>query len=168
MKVELPEIRPEDRTPLVEALLAIIRLLADRVADFEQSDQQLRDEVAILKGQKARPDIKPSLLEATKPKPAPQEDGKRPGSAKRPKTAELHIHKEVSLHPVDLPAGATFKGFEKYVVQDLIIKNKNTCYMRARYDLPEGGSVLAPFPKGVLPVEAGHSGPNLIAYILDQ
>ena len=128
MKVELPEIRSEERTPLVEALLAIIRLLADRVGQLEQTNQQLRDEIAILKGLKPRPEIKPSLLEATKPKPVPPEDGKRPGSAKRPKTAELHIHHEVPLHPVDLPAGATFKGFEKYVVQDLIIKNKNTCY----------------------------------------
>lgn len=168
MKVELPEIRPEERTPLVEALLAIIRLLADRVGQLEQSNQQSRDEIAILKGLKPRPEIKPSLLEATKPKAVPPEDGKRPGSAKRPKTAELHIHHEVPLHPVDLPAGATFHGYEEYVVQELIIKNENTCYRRARYNLPGGGSVLAPFPKGVLPVEGGHFGPNLIAYILDQ
>jgi hypothetical protein len=168
MKMELPEIRPEDRTPLVEALLAIIRLLADRVAEVEQTNQQLRDEVATLKGQKPRPDIKPSLLEATKPKPAPRQDGKRPGSAKRPKTAELHIHHEIALYPPGLPAGATLHGFEAYVVQELIIKNENTRYLRARFDLPGGGSVLAPFPKGVLPIDGGHFGPNLIAYILDQ
>jgi hypothetical protein len=36
------------------------------------------------------------------------------------------------------------------------------------YDLPGGGSVLAPFPEGVLPVEGGHFGANLVAYILDQ
>ena len=60
MKLELPEIRPEERTPLVEALLAILRQLADRVAELEQTNQQLRDEIARLKGQKPRPDIKPS------------------------------------------------------------------------------------------------------------
>jgi hypothetical protein len=54
------------------------------------------------------------------------------------------------------------------VVQELIIKNENTRYLRARYDLPGGGSVLASFPEGVLPVEGGHFGANLIAYILDQ
>jgi Transposase IS66 family len=31
-----------------------------------------------------------------------------------------------------------------------------------------GGSLLAPFPVGVLPVAGGHFGANLIAYILDQ
>jgi hypothetical protein len=54
------------------------------------------------------------------------------------------------------------------VVQELVIENKNTRYLRARYDLPGGGSTLAPFPQGVLPVEGGHFGANLIAYILDQ
>src|SRR5438128_1524925 len=168
MRIELPEVGPEERTPLVEALLAINRQLADRVAELEQTVQQLRDEIARLKGQKPRPDIKPSMLEATQPETQQKESGQRPGSAKRPKTAELTIHREVPLHPQNLPAGATFRCFESYVVQELIIQNQNTCYLRARYDLPGGGSTLAPFPEGVLPVAGGHYGANLIAYILDQ
>src|SRR5260370_40291638 len=46
--------------------------------------------------------------------------------------------------------------------------NINTKDQRARYDLPGGGSVLAPFPPGVRAVEGGHFGPNLLTYILDQ
>ena len=68
MKTELPEIRLEERTPLVEALLGIIRQLLDRVVQLEEANQQLRDEIAKLKGQKPRPEIKPSLLEAPQPK----------------------------------------------------------------------------------------------------
>ena len=49
MRIELPEIGPEDRTPLVEALLGIIRQLADRVAELEVANQELRDEIAVLK-----------------------------------------------------------------------------------------------------------------------
>ena len=165
--MELPEIRPEERTPLVEALLAIIRQLADRVAELEQSHQQMRDEIARLKGQKPRPDIKPSVLEAA-PKAERKEGDKRPGSAKRPKTAELTIHREEPLHAEGLPEGSKFRCYEPYVVQELVIHNQNIRYLRARYDLPGGGSVLAPFPEGVLPVAGGHFGPNLIAYILDQ
>jgi len=166
--MELPEIRPEDRTPLVEALLGIIRQLLDRVGQLEETVQQLRDEIAILKGQKPRPEIKPSFLEGAKPKVEGQQGSKRPGSAKRPKTAELHIHREVPLDAVGLPDGSTFKCYEPYVVQELIIQSENTRYLRARYEVPGGGSVLAPFPQGVLPVAGGHFGANLIAYILDQ
>ncbi len=109
MKIELPDIRPEERTPLVEALLAIIRHLLDRVGQLEQANQHLRDEIARLKGQKPRPAIKPSVLEASKPQSPEQEGGQRPGSAKRPKTAELTIHREVPLHAEGLPVGATFR-----------------------------------------------------------
>jgi hypothetical protein len=128
----------------------------------------LRDELALLKGQKPRPDLKPSLLEARPPKAAASEGRKRPVSAKRPKTAELHIHHEVPLRPEGLPVGATSRGYEAYVAQELLIHNENTRYLRARYDRPGGGSVLAPFPVGVLPVAGGHFGAALIAYILDQ
>jgi Transposase IS66 family len=168
MKLELPDISADEGTPLVETLLAIIRVQQDRIQQLEETVQQLRDEIALLKGQKPRPAIKPSILEARQPKTSGPEGSKRPGSAKRPKTAELHIHQEVPLHPEGLPVGATFRGYEAYLVQELVIQNENTRYLRARYDLPGGGSVLAPFPAGVLPVEGGHFGANLIAYILDQ
>jgi Transposase IS66 family len=168
MKLELPHIAAEERTPLVETLLALLRVQQDRIQQLEVTVQQLRDEIALLKGQKPRPDIKPSILEVPPPKTSGPEGRKRPGSAKRPKTTELHIHQEVRLHSESLPVGATFRGYEAYVVQELQIQNENTRYLRARYDLPGGGSVLAPFPAGVLPVEGGHFGANLIAYILDQ
>jgi hypothetical protein len=168
MKLALPEIPAAECTPLVESLLAIIRVQQDRMQQLEETVQQLRDEIAILKGQKPRPKIKPSILEAAQAKTPRPQGGKRPGSAKRPKTAELHIHHEEPLHLQVLPEGAVFRCYEPYVVQELIIQNNNTRYLRARYDLPGGGSVLAPFPAGVLPVEGGHFGANLIAYILDQ
>src|SRR5271170_1682564 len=168
MKIELPEIRPEERTPLVEALLEIIRQLADRLAEVEETNRQLRDEIAVLKGQKPRPKISPSMLNAPAQTKGAKAKVRRRGKPSRPKTAELTIHHETPLHAADLPVGARFRCFEAYVVQDLIIQSKNTKYLRARYDLPAGGSVLAPFPAGVLPVEGGHFGPNLIAYLLDQ
>ena len=70
MKMELPEIRPEERTPLVEALLAIIRALLDRNQQLEELVVQLRDEIAILKGQKPRPKIKPVVLRRPRHHPA--------------------------------------------------------------------------------------------------
>lgn len=168
MKVLLPDIPPEQRTPVVEALLDTVRQLLDRVHELEDTVQQLRDEVAILKGQKPRPQISPSILQQPSPTATPSSKERRRGKPTRPRLSELTIHHEVPLHPPGLPAAATFKGFEPYVVQELLIHNENTRYLRARYELAEGGSVLAPLPAGVLPVEGGHFGANLVAYILDQ
>jgi hypothetical protein len=168
VKMDLPDIRPEERTPLVEALLGIIRQLLDHIQQQEETIRQLRDEIAHLKGQKPRPQIRPSQLETPATKAPAEPSGKGTESAKRPKNAELTIHRRVPLHAEHLPPGATFKRFESYVVQDLRIEAQNTEYQRARYDLPGGGSVLAAFPPGVLPIEGGHFGANLVAYILDQ
>jgi transposase IS66 family protein len=165
MKMELPDVRPEERTPLVESLLAIVRQLLDRVEQLEVTVQQLRDENAILKGQKPRPKISPSRLESPSPAPPPK-DGKRPGSDKRSKNKQLIIPEDVRLHPDHLPPGAVLKDYEPYVVQELTIQAKATRYLRARYELPDGGSVLAPLPADVLP--GSHYGPNLICYVLDQ
>src|SRR5262249_41242090 len=118
------------------------------------------------KGQKPRPDIKPSVLEAP-PKSAGQQPQRR-DPAKRPKTSELHIDREGPLLLDNVPCGATNNRYETYGVQGLLNKTETTRYLRARYHLAEGGSLLAPFPAGVLPVEGGHFGANLIAYILDQ
>jgi len=165
MQLELPDIPPEQRTPLVDSLLALIRQLLDRVAQLEEAGQQLRDENALLKGQKPRPTIRPSRLESPPPPPPP---GAAPaGPPKRPpKSLRLTIHDEVRLHPADLPAGAVFQGYEPYVVQELRLACHATRYWRARYQLPAGGSVLAPLPADVRP--GSHFGPTLVSYALDQ
>jgi hypothetical protein len=168
MKLALPEIRPEERTPLVEALLAIIGQLADRVAELEVAVQEVRDENAQLKGQKPRPQISPSLLNTPGQTKDETRTGRRRGKPTRPRNAQLTIHHTVPLYATDLPEGTTLRGFEPYVVQELNIESVNTKYLRARYALPGGNTVLAPFPAGVLPVEGGHFGANLTAYVLDQ
>jgi len=165
MKIELPPIPPEERTPLVESLLAIIRSLQDRVHQLEETVRQLRDELAVLKGQKPRPQMAPSRLEGPAPHRRP-EGGKRPGSAKRPKNAHLVITEEIRLSVVNAPAGSVRKGFEEYVVQELEIQAKATRYLRERVRTPDGHSVLAPLPADVVP--GSHFGPQLIAYILHQ
>jgi len=53
---ELPE---EDKTPLVLQLFEVIQLQTEEI-------QVLKDEIARLKGQKPKPDIKPSKLERQK------------------------------------------------------------------------------------------------------
>jgi hypothetical protein len=163
MKMELPEIRPEERTPLVESLLAIIQQLLDRIQQLEDTNRQLRDEIAILKGQKPRPQIAPSRLEAP-PRPDPAPGQKRPGSDKRSKNAQLVVTETKRLHVLDRPPGSVSKGYEPYVVQELQIQAKVIVYERERVVTADGRSLLAPLPGEVLP--GCHFGPILIGYIL--
>jgi Transposase IS66 family len=165
MRIALPDIPEVDRTPLVQQLLDIIRFQQERIQQLEERVQQLEDEIARLKGLKPRPRIAPSSLE---PPPRPPRDpkAKRPGSAKRPKTAQLIITEEIVIPLDHRPEGAVFKGYEDFVVQDLILKPRVILYRRERWLTPEGESLVAPLPAEGVP--GSHFGPDLICFILHQ
>lgn len=151
---------------MVEALLAVIRARQDRIRDREETVQQRRDDIAILKGQKPRPQIAPSRLEQPAPRLPLAEGQKRPGSQKRPKNAQLTSTQEIPIPFPDRPAGSVSKGYEAYVVQELVIHAETTRYLRERIVTADGQSLLAPLPTGVRPGQ--HFGPNLISHILHQ
>jgi hypothetical protein len=165
MRIDLPPISAADRTPLVEALLAILDLQQQRLQTLEEVVQQLRDEIAILKGQKPRPVIAPSTLEPPA-KPPPQPGQKRPGSAKLSKKTTTLTPIEVTLPFPDPPPGSVSKGYEEYDVQELELRGKVTRYRRERILTPDGQTLLAPLPAEVLP--GRHFGPILHAFLLYQ
>lgn len=93
------------------------RLLADNTA-LKQAIADLRAEVAALKGVTGRPVIRPSGMEP-KTEPKPKAGGKR--DQKRRKTERLVIQEERIIR-LDAPAGSRFKGYEDFVVQDLVVR----------------------------------------------
>jgi uncharacterized small protein (DUF1192 family) len=108
MRILMPDIPEAERTLLVQQLLEIISLQQERIQQLEERVHQLEDEIARLKGLKARPRIAPSSLE-TPPRPPRDPNAKRPGSAKRSKTAQLTITEQTILRLTQVPEGAVFK-----------------------------------------------------------
>jgi len=164
--MELPPISEAERTPAVVALLAFVDALLLRVQTLEETNQKLRDEIALLKGQKPKPPIAPSRLEKPPPKPPGTEGEKRPGSEKRSKKTAARKPIEVLVDYPDPPAGAVSNGYEAYDVEDLEIKSTYTRYLRQRMMTPDGRTLLAPLPAGVIP--GSHFGLILTGYILHQ
>lgn len=155
---KLSDIREEQRTDVVVALLEVINRQQEAI-------QQLKDEIARLKGQKPKPDIKPSKLEqGTENKQKEDSPKKRPGSIKRSKTKELRIHETKQIRPDTIPFGSRFKGYQDYVVQDIDIKLHNTQYRLECWHTPEGKHITGKLPEEV----HGHFGPTLVSYILYQ
>ena len=154
----LPEIPEVQDSLLVRQLCEIIRGQQERL-------RRLEDEIARLKGLKTRPVIAPSRLE-TPPRRPPPPGGKRPGSAKRSKTAQLPIT-DIRLVPLDdKPAGAIFKGYDDFFVQDLKIEPTRIRYRRERWQDRDGRILVAALPPEVVP--GRHFGPDLISFILHQ
>jgi hypothetical protein len=154
---KLPQISdfpPDQVTPAVLMLLEICHHQQEQI-------QELRDEIARLKGLKPKPRIKPSKLESREKK----KRKKRNRNGKRSKTRELEIHETVVIPPKEIPEGSRFKGYEDFTVQEIQINLHNTRYRLERWATPTGKRLM-----GTLPAEVGgdHFGPILRSFILYQ
>jgi hypothetical protein len=146
----------------LEELKALLVQALEKVARLEKENAELREEIARLKGLKGRPKLKPSGMEKATQDPAAR-SAKRKGrrGAKRPK---LVLDETRIVKPDSLPEGARFKGYEDFIVQDIVIAPRTVLYRRERWLLPSGETVVAALPKGV----TSHFGPELKRFVLSQ
>jgi hypothetical protein len=160
-KPKLPEIAECDQTPLVRSLLQIIGQQQEQI-------QLLEDEIRRLQGGPPRPQLKPNTLEPAGTA-ATEADGDAPQRRRGPqraKTAQLTIHATEKVPLPNVPAGAQFKGYRPFVVQDLEIHPHTIRYLLEQWRLPSGAYVTAPVPATA--VGGGHYGPQLVSYVLHQ
>jgi hypothetical protein len=151
---------PADPAVLSPAeLKALVSALLGKVAELERTVAAQREEIARLKGLTGRPPIKPSGMEqATEPK-APRD---RPGRRRGKVVPRVAVEERVIRALV--PPGSRFRGYQDFLVQDLVLRTEAVRYRRERWLTPEGQLIVAPLPGGV----NGHFGPELRRYGLAQ
>jgi len=152
-----------DGLGLDELKTLLVQVLEDN-ARLKQANEALREEVARLKGLKGKPDIKPSGMEKNaKPRSGKKSGGKTTGR-RGPKTDKLTIDDTKILKPDTVPEGSRFKGYEDYVVQDIILRPWTVLYRRQRWETPDGRTIVAELPDGI----GGHFGSGLKRFLLSQ
>lgn len=90
--------------------------------------------------------------------------GQPRGKSRKKKRTLLQIDQKPVIHPVNIPEGARFKGFNRYTVQELVFQPLNVQYQLGRWQLPDGHYITGELPKDV----HGHYGPQLVSYIFHQ
>ncbi len=142
-----------------DALKKLVLRLVEENAALREQNIALREEIARLKGLKGRPKLKPSGME--KATAAPPKGGKRKQG--RGPIAKRTID-ETRIVRMTPPPGSCSKGYEDFVVEDLIIRPWVVRYRRERWRTPDGKTLVAPLPAGV----QGHLGPELRRFALMQ
>ena len=156
LRAESEALRAENVTLLArnEELVAANLVLKGEV-------QALRDEVARLKGLPPRPPTKP-------PRPSGMEKkagktGRPPKRRRRgPKRDAGRVDREVTLKLEGVPPGSRLPGTHTLTVRDLVVAPQVTLYQRARWRTPDGKTLVAPLPAGIV----GGFGANLRRFIL--
>jgi Transposase IS66 family len=138
--------------------------LTAALAVAKRENQELKDEIRRLKGLPPRPPIKPSGMEKATDRSGPETPSAPEASPPRrrgPGASKLSIDRTVTLTAAAQP-GSRHKGYEEIIVQDIAFKPEVTLYRRERRATPDGRTVTADLPAGVV----GGCGPNLHRLVL--
>jgi len=138
--------------------------LAAALASAKRENQDLKDEIRRLKGLPPRPPMKPSGMETATDRPAvetPSAAEAAPPHRRGPGVSKLSVDRTVTL-TASAPVGSRHKGYEEIIVQDIAFKPEVTLYRRERWATPNGRTVTADLPAGVM----GGYGPNLHRLVL--
>jgi hypothetical protein len=147
------------------ALKALVVQLLGEVRALKQVVADQRAEIARLKGLKGPPSINPSL----KPSGMEQASERKPptGGSKRRGRGGKQMRRvaiEDQVLTAEVPAGSRFKGYQSFLIQDLVLRPVAIRYRRERWVTPDGRTVVAPLPSGI----DGHFGPELRRFVLAQ
>jgi hypothetical protein len=151
-----PPLDPDALSP-TQLKELVVQLLAE-VAALKQMVVAQREEIARLKGLKGPPSIKPSGMERSTAASSSKPGGDKPSRGKVRPCVSI----EERIVTTTAPPGSRFKGYESFLVQDLVLSVQAIRYRRERWVTPDGRTILAPLPAGI----AGHFGPDLRRLVL--
>lgn len=163
-QIDLGTIIDEKTRELVKGLLNFIEQLSSNLCEARTENQRLRDENNRLKSEQGKPEIKGDA-ETPKDHSSKKERKKpRKRQAKKKTTTIVIDRKEVvRVDQAILPEDAIFKGYEENVVQDILLKTDNVCFLKEKYYSPSlGRTYLAELPSGY----EGQFAPGIKALVL--
>lgn len=152
---------------LISQLMNKIEMLSSLSKVQAEVIQQQRDEIARLKGEQSKPDIRAQSKEKSKDissekeRKSPRITRKKKGSKK----ANVKIDR-TEICPVSkdkLPDDAVFVGYKNVTVQDIIFKTNNVLFQREVY---YSASLKRTFSGKVPAGFEGQFGPEIKAYII--
>jgi hypothetical protein len=165
-ETQLNRIQDPDIKRVVQHLANLLEQALADIDTLRAENQRLKDEINRLKGEQGKPTIRPNKPASAQSDHSSEQARKRPQTWKKGTKIDKIVIDRTEIVPYDtsmLPVDAQFKGYERVVVQNLILKIDNVAFERAKYYSPSTGKTyLAPLPPGY----EGEFGPDLKALVL--
>ncbi len=117
---------------LFRKLLNFIEFQAQVIRQLKIENQQLKDEIARLKGAKGKPKIPPNVPPRELKQSLTEKHKNRSKGSKNPK---IKVDRVVSLYiePDILPPDAVYIGYEPVIIQNIKLQKDNVEYRRGHY-----------------------------------
>jgi len=152
-RIDLASIADVGARQAMRALLNLVEEQASEIRALRVENQQLRDELTRLKGGQGRPKIRPGESTGTSPDYSSEQERRTAPKhwQKRGKQERMRIDRteRVVVDPATLPADAELKGYERVVVQDLVLRTDTVAFELAVWYSPsERRSYRARRPAG--------------------
>jgi len=163
LNIHPDEIQDKQLSEAFRILLQLIEEFSEYTEKLEAEIQKLRDEINLLKGEQAKPNIKSSKKKPNEDISSEEErKPKNPPERKKPKAKKHKIKIDrTEVCKVDqsiLPEDAEFKGYQSVVVQEITIKTNNVEYKKEIYYSPSQNKTYM----GEVPPEIeGEFGPGV-------
>lgn len=144
------------------ALKTLVLKVLEENSELRRVVADQKVEIARLKGLKGPPDIKPSGMDKKAQARDKAKAGRQANKARRGTKRDRVTINEERVIKVDAPSGSRFKGYEDYLLQDVVCRAHTVLLRRERWQTPDGKTIVAPLPAGT----RGHYGPELQRLIL--
>ena len=165
--IDLASIADVGAREAIRALLTLVEEQASEIRALRVENQQLRDELTKLKGGQGRPKIPPGKSAGGSTDYSSEQERRTAPKPwqKRGKQDRMRVDRteRVVVDPATLPADAELKGYERVVVQDLVLRTDTVAFELAVWYSPsERRSYRARRPAGY----DGTFGPHLRTLVL--
>ena len=165
---EIDSIADETIRTIQKKLLNLFELVVSENDKLRDENQKLRDEVSRLKGEQG----KPSIRKQTKGNQDHSSESERKPRGKREKKTSKKKKHKIKIDRTEfcefdksqLPSDAVFKGYQRTVVQDIVLQTDNIEFKKQIYYSPSlNKTYIAKLPSGY----HGEFGPGIKALVLD-
>lgn len=165
LDIDLDGITDEKMRRGFVAMLNIVQQQSKRISALEELVQRQRDEIARLKGEQGKPDIKPSNKTGDISSEKRRKNHEKRKRQKRGgRRIEVDRTERCPADPESLPSDAEYKGIETLVIQDVLFVRDNVAFEREKYWSPSLGKVIyGPIPPEY---EGYRFGPNVRSLVL--